>query len=66
MFKWCVVRCGSKTRHPKDTNLKEINLHARIMLSMLGSIVNIIWEGGRAGRLFDHLRRESPLYSLEL
>ena len=37
-----MVRCGSKNGHQKDMCLKEIGLRAQNMLTILGSIVNII------------------------
>ena len=64
-----VMRRDSKTGDQKDMYLKEIRLHAQSLLSVLRSIVNILWEGGfwgwgeEAGVLFDHLR-QSPLYYL--
>ena len=47
IFERCVVRFGSKNRHStglkKDIMcLKEIGSHAQNMLTILGSIVNII------------------------
>ena len=27
---WCVIRCGSKNKHPKEHDLKEIGLHVKI------------------------------------
>ena len=54
-----MVRCGSKKGHQKDTCLKDIELHAQNMTTILDSIVNIIrreGEGGGRGReLNDHL-----------
>ena len=50
-FKWYVVMCGSKNGHKKYMYLKEIGLRAQYMMTILGSIVNII---GR-GNLYDHL-----------
>jgi hypothetical protein len=44
-FEWYVVCCGFKNGHQKYTCLKEIGLHAQDMLSILGSIFNII-DGG--------------------
>lgn len=49
MFKWCVIRRESKTGHHKDMYLKDIRVPAQIMLYILGSIVNIMWEGGEEG-----------------
>ena len=46
-----MVRCGFKSGHQKDIMcLKEIGPHAQNMLTILGSIVNII-----LGDLYDHL-----------
>ena len=39
---WYVVRCGSLERYQKDMCLKETGLHAQNMITILGSIVNII------------------------
>ena len=38
----CVDMCGSKNEHQKDKYLEEIRLRAQNLLSVLGSIVNII------------------------
>ena len=45
VFEW-LIRCGSKNRHQKDMCLKEIGLQAQNMLTILGSIANMI-GGGR-------------------
>ena len=43
IFEWYVVRCGSKNGHQKGIMcFKEIGLHAPNVLTILGSIVNII------------------------
>ena len=42
--------CGSKNGHQEGVCLKEIGLHAQNMLSILGSMVNMIGED-----LYDHL-----------
>jgi hypothetical protein len=39
---WVKRRCGSKNLHPKDMCFKEIRLHAQNMLTIMGSIVNMI------------------------
>ena len=44
-----MVRCGSKKGHQKDTCLKDIELHAQNMTTILDSIVNIIRREGRRG-----------------
>ena len=42
-IEWGVVGCGSKNKHRKDIMcLKEMALCAQNMLTILGSIVNII------------------------
>ena len=41
IFKWYVVRCGSKNGHQNDTWLKDIGLCAQNMLSILGSLINL-------------------------
>jgi hypothetical protein len=41
-FEWCVVRCGPKTNMKEDTGLEEIGLHAQNMITILGSLHNII------------------------
>ena len=43
IFEWYVLRCGSKNGAYKYTCLKEIGLRSQNMLSILGSIVNMIW-----------------------
>jgi hypothetical protein len=45
IFEWYVVGCGSKNRHQNDTYFKEIGLHARDLITILGAIVNVIWGG---------------------
>ena len=42
VFKYYVVICGSKNRHQKDLHAKEIRLHAQNMITILGSMVNMI------------------------
>ena len=42
IFEWCVVGCGSKNGYQKNMCLKEIGLHAQNLLTILGSIINII------------------------
>ena len=42
LFEVCGVRCGSKNGHYEDVCLKEIQLRAQIMLTILGLIFNII------------------------
>ena len=42
IFEWYVVRCGSKNGCQKCMCLKGTRLHSQNMLSMLGSIINII------------------------
>ena len=50
-----MVRCGCKNGHRKDIILEEIRLCVQnILLTIIGSIVNIIGGGGR-GDLYDHL-----------
>ena len=39
---WCIIRCGSKNGHHKDMFSKEVGLHVQHLLTILGSIVNII------------------------
>ena len=41
-----VGRCGSKNGYQKDMCLEDIGLCAQNMITMIGSIVNIIWKGG--------------------
>ena len=42
MIGWWVVRCRSKNGHLKDMCLIEIGLCAQNVLTILGSIVNIL------------------------
>ena len=42
IFKWYVVKCGSKNGYQKDMSLKDIELFAQNLLIILGSIFNII------------------------
>jgi hypothetical protein len=44
IFEWCMVRCGSKNGHQNDICLKEFELRAQHLLTILGSI-----------DLYDHL-----------
>lgn len=47
VFEWIMIRCGFKIGHQKDTILKEKGLIcAQILLTNLGSLANIIGEGG--------------------
>ena len=43
IFKWYLVKCGSKNGHQKVLCLKEIGLHAQNLSDTLGSIFIIIW-----------------------
>ena len=52
VFEWYVVRCGSMNGYQKDTCLKEIELCAQNMLSILGLIVNI--NGGTYQSFDEH------------
>ena len=45
IFEWYVVCCGFKNGRQKYTCLKEIGLHAQDMITILGSIFNIIDRG---------------------
>ena len=49
IFEWCVVRRESKNGHQKDMCLKEIELCVQNMLTIIGSIIDMI------GGLYDHL-----------
>ena len=42
IFKWYVVRGGSKNGHQKDTCSNKIGLHVQTMLTILDSMVNNI------------------------
>ena len=44
IVEWYVVRCGSKNWCQKDMCLKEIGLRAQDILTILGSLVNMIEE----------------------
>jgi hypothetical protein len=44
ILEWYVVRCGSKNKYLKDMCIKKIGLHVQIVITTLGSIVNIIKE----------------------
>ena len=44
MFEWYVLKCGSKNKHLKDMCFEEVGLHAQSMLTILGSIINMIGE----------------------
>jgi hypothetical protein len=48
-----VLRCGSKNGGPKNTCFKDIGVHAQILVSIIGSIVNLIEVD-----LYDHLIRK--------
>ena len=52
IFEWYVVRCDPKTKYQNDMCIKETRLCAQNMITILGSIVNIIWG---LGDLYDHL-----------
>ena len=54
LFESYVIWCGSKNGFQKYACLKKIGLYAQnVIITNLGSIVNIIWGGGRD--LYDHL-----------
>lgn len=42
IFKWCVIRHGSKNGHQKTIFLKEFELHAQNLLIVLGSKLTLI------------------------
>ena len=42
IFKWYGIRCGSKNAYSKDTCLKEMGVPAQNVITILGSIVNVI------------------------
>jgi hypothetical protein len=46
IFEWYVVQCDPKTKYQNDICIKVTRLRAQNMLTILGSIVNIIWGGG--------------------
>ena len=39
-----MIWCGSKDRYRKDVHLKEIGFHAENVITILGSIANMIRE----------------------
>lgn len=45
VFEWCVIRCGFKIKHHKLTCLENFGLSVVILLSILGSIANIMGGG---------------------
>ena len=45
VFKWCMVRCGSKNEDQKDACFKESGLCAQNMPTNLGLIVIMIFLG---------------------
>ena len=49
IFEWYVIRFSSKNKYQKDMCLKESELHAQNMITILGSIVSIM------GYVHDHL-----------
>ena len=42
IFNWYVVQWGSKSKHRKDTCLKEIELHLQLLVTITHSIMNTI------------------------
>ena len=42
IFEWYMVRFGSKDGHQKDICLKEIGLRAQTIITVLGSVVNLL------------------------
>ena len=42
LFEWYVVRCGSKNWHQNDLYLNETGMRAQNMLTILGSLINVI------------------------
>lgn len=67
VFKWWVVGCGSKTGHQDDMYVDEIGLLAQHLLTVLGSIVNIVgrtlWSFNEPEKL--HLRQSYELQKLK-
>ena len=67
VFKWWVVGCGSKTEHQDDMYVDEIGLLAQHLLTVLGSIVNIVgrtlWSFNEPEKL--HLRQSYELQKLK-
>ena len=54
IFEWHVVRCDSKNGHQKNMCPKYIILHVQNMITILSSIVNIIWGRGPIWSLNDY------------
>lgn len=46
IFQWWVVKCGSMDYIHQRAILCLIKLNAQKLLTILGSIANIIWRGG--------------------
>ena len=55
IVEWSMVVSETKHRHPKDTCWKEIGYTLLNIVTILGTIANIIWNGGRAKWSFDNL-----------
>ena len=55
-----MVRCGSKNEHLKDMCLQDTGIHAQNILTILGSIINMI-----GGPLYELLYMiEGPIYKI--
>ena len=46
LSEWYVLWCGFKNGHQKDTCFKEIGLHAQNMITISGTVVNLMGRGG--------------------
>ena len=57
LFKWHEVRCVSKNGHHEHMCLKESRLRAQYLLTIMSSILNIIW-----GILHDNLYKKVSLH----
>ena len=44
IFEWYVARCGSKISHQKDTRLKEIELHAQSIWTIVKLISQQVFK----------------------
>jgi hypothetical protein len=53
IFEWGVIECECKNVHKTYMCLKKIGLHARDMVTIQGSRVNIVMGGGERN-LIDH------------
>lgn len=60
IFERFAVWCGFKNNYQKDVLLKEVGLCVQNLITILRSILNIIWEG--SGDMYDQYKEHENLH----